>query len=849
MKPLMVHALVLIVALCSTPGQARGDWVYSSGSYGDSVYCFATSGSSIFMGTGSGVFVSTNNGDTWNPTADLGVGCQWVLALDVNDKDVFAGTRDCGVFHSTDAGASWTTAGFPGGAIARALARNGADLFVGTRSGVYHSTDNGANWIDWGLQSFTVGAFAVVDNNILAGVNTSASPVYRSTDNGKTWTPASTGLTTNNVRAFATIGNTIFSGTWGGGVFISTDKGANWDTVNTGLSNLYVNSLATSGSNLFAGTQGGGVFISTDSGTSWTAVTGGLPSSPFIFLGVSGEYLLAGFIGPGAWRRPLSEMITPSEEFFDDFSYADTAALKQSICKWGITEPDPINPPPGGGQYAPGNVALEYESGSDGNRVLALKCSTDGDTSSLKIPEVFTPMIFREGTYAARVTFDDTHQFDVLNPGDGNVEAFFAMNNSRGSHSYSELDFEYLPWDVWSGDSHTPRLWCTSWGEYYNALDFAKVSASKDGPLNNTPHTLLFRATDGKNAEYFLDGSPYPPQSVSYILTPNISVYPDGNMEIVFNNWMSGLNSSNQNPRSYTLRVDWVYHVKNRSMTTAEVEARVEALRSAGLALINTITTQPSKSASVTQTVSSPTLLDFGTPNNSTATSINFTALFGSGVVTVSYIETPPTAPQFVGKASVGRVNTSSKSIAAPRYFSPYRWIISQTGLTAFSGQVMFNARLLNKGISNPYTVTVYCRAIEDSGTFQPLLTTYNSVSGELQSDIVSFGEFVLGSDDNLFTGVPGTRISLPETYFLSQNYPNPFNPSTMIRYGLPERSQLSLTVYNTLGQRVAVLAEGDQEAGYHEVRFDGSGLASGVYFYRLQAGTYVETRKLILLK
>jgi hypothetical protein len=83
----------------------------------------------------------------------------------------------------------------------------------------------------------------------------------------------------------------------------------------------------------------------------------------------------------------------------------------------------------------------------------------------------------------------------------------------------------------------------------------------------------------------------------------------------------------------------------------------------------------------------------------------------------------------------------------------------------------------------------------------------------------------------------------------LEQNYPNPFNPSTTIRFGLPYKSQVSLIVYNTLGQQVATLVQGEQDAGYHEVRFDASGLSSGVYFYRLQAGTYIETRKLVMLR
>jgi hypothetical protein len=89
----------------------------------------------------------------------------------------------------------------------------------------------------------------------------------------------------------------------------------------------------------------------------------------------------------------------------------------------------------------------------------------------------------------------------------------------------------------------------------------------------------------------------------------------------------------------------------------------------------------------------------------------------------------------------------------------------------------------------------------------------------------------------------------LPISVALFQNYPNPFNPSTTIRYALPIRAQVTLSVFNTLGQQVAVLVNENQEAGYHDVRFDGSGVASGVYFYRLRAGDYLSTRKFVILR
>jgi hypothetical protein len=89
----------------------------------------------------------------------------------------------------------------------------------------------------------------------------------------------------------------------------------------------------------------------------------------------------------------------------------------------------------------------------------------------------------------------------------------------------------------------------------------------------------------------------------------------------------------------------------------------------------------------------------------------------------------------------------------------------------------------------------------------------------------------------------------MPLGFSLDQNYPNPFNPSTTIRYGLPQTSVVMLTIFNVLGQQVATLVQGQQEAGNHEVRFDGSNLASGVYLYRLQAGSYVQAKKLMVLR
>ena len=89
----------------------------------------------------------------------------------------------------------------------------------------------------------------------------------------------------------------------------------------------------------------------------------------------------------------------------------------------------------------------------------------------------------------------------------------------------------------------------------------------------------------------------------------------------------------------------------------------------------------------------------------------------------------------------------------------------------------------------------------------------------------------------------------LASNYKLFSNYPNPFNPSTNISFSLPVNSEVLLTVHNALGEKVAVLANGEKPAGEYKYTFDGSGLASGMYFYKLETDGFVEVKKMILLK
>ncbi len=89
----------------------------------------------------------------------------------------------------------------------------------------------------------------------------------------------------------------------------------------------------------------------------------------------------------------------------------------------------------------------------------------------------------------------------------------------------------------------------------------------------------------------------------------------------------------------------------------------------------------------------------------------------------------------------------------------------------------------------------------------------------------------------------------IPESFELYQNYPNPFNPTTQINFDLPEAAKVRIEVYSMLGQRVSVLVDKKYSAGRHHIRYDAASLSSGIYIYRIQAGDFVKTNRMTLIK
>jgi hypothetical protein len=123
--------------------------------------------------------------------------------------------------------------------------------------------------------------------------------------------------------------------------------------------------------------------------------------------------------------------------------------------------------------------------------------------------------------------------------------------------------------------------------------------------------------------------------------------------------------------------------------------------------------------------------------------------------------------------------------------------------------------------------------------------TDYNITSGNYSYRL----KILDNNGDFKYSPVVQVTVTSPVSFEISQNYPNPFNPSTTVKYTIPSDANVSLIVYNIKGEVVKKIVDSFQKAGYYTATIDGTGLASGIYFYRIDAGKFSQTKKMVLVK
>jgi len=215
----------------------------------------------------------------------------------------------------------------------------------------------------------------------------------------------------------------------------------------------------------------------------------------------------------------------------------------------------------------------------------------------------------------------------------------------------------------------------------------------------------------------------------------------------------------------------------------------------------------------------------------------------------VQFICAPKTGATFsVDSVSIYTSGGGTGTMRALAYYSKDATFASKTRLTPIGG-ANGDTLVLPNSSSNYVYFSFAVKTTIASGQslyvrFSPWYPGAASVSKYFYTQFVVIKGTTTGG-----TGVEQTGDGLVKEFALQQNYPNPFNPSTQISYNVPKESFVSLKVFNLMGQEVATLVSGNQTAGKYTVPFDASHVSSGIYMYRLQAGSSVEVKRMTFVK
>ena len=336
------------------------------------VLSIAANGNNLFAGTyGGGIFLSTDNGENWEPVnKNLGYSDIWRMTSD--EQKIVAGSYFNGVYISSDNGDSWEniSTGLPNVQINDIILSNGNIIAALLHDSCYISINNGENWsaivdkyvdalaqkdsfvyasnsanikiskdygLTWGDYIRTTGAFEsiAIGKDYIFGAERGG--VYRSHDNGKTWENNFSSILKNvESLSMVTKNDSVLLGTWSGRLFRSIDSATTWEEINYPvLKKHWFSTLKNIGDTVFMSVYGAGVFVSTDFGRNWKEINEGLRSLDVESLTIHNGYLFVGTESNSVWRRPLSEIITDVKKI--ENSLPVNYSLEQNY-------PNPFNP-------------------------------------------------------------------------------------------------------------------------------------------------------------------------------------------------------------------------------------------------------------------------------------------------------------------------------------------------------------------------------------------------------------------------------------------------------------------------------------------------------------------------
>jgi photosystem II stability/assembly factor-like uncharacterized protein len=759
------------------------------------VYSFAVMDTNLLAGTSTGVYISTNTGLSWKQVNN-GLTNNVVYALAVRDTNIFAGTGG-GVFLSTNSGSNWTQIinGLTNTSV-RSMLINGPKVFAGTfGGGLFQSTDNGSSWGYAGVASPNVYALTISGTTVVAGTLTG---IYCSTDGGAGWSQSNTGLSSTIVNAFVGNGTSLFAGTYYGGIYRSTDKGSSWTPVDTGLTNSWIYALIARGATLFAGTYGSGVFLSTDNGSSWTQSGPGMTNGNVLSIAVSGTNLIAGTHGGGVYL---------STNDGAGWTQINNGLTNVNVYAVAVIDTMMFAGTAGGGVYIStngGSSWTQVNNGLTNTTVNALATGPDGEGGTNLFAGTYGG-VFRStnnGTDWSRVSTGlpsssvrtlAMHGMDLF-AGTVGGGIFVTMNNGSG----------WAPCNTGLGNTTIYSLAAIGTDLFTGTYGAGAWRQSlRDIVGNDRPVITQVEDVSGDQGgkvriswdRMNRDSADVSSPIVSYGVWRKI---PAGALT-------ARKNRTGQSVANDTLGLLYDYLGSVNAVQSASYHFIAQTLddSSQGGPHVETYLVS-AHSAVPTIYYISDAGVGYSVDNLAPLAPRNFAAMFHGGAVTMHWQKN--SEPDLL---EYGVYRGTSGSIGE---------IIGQTGDTAWLDQSPAADRMY-------YAV----RAKDVHGNLSELSTPV-----------------MTGVDDN---GL------LPQVYNLQQNTPNPFNPTTTLRYGLPSVSYVRLSIYDVFGRMVARLYSGIQQSGYQSVEWNASSMASGVYFYRLEATSvsdgkrFTDVKRMVLVK
>ncbi len=696
-----------------------------------------------------------------------------------------------------------------------------------------------------------VQAVLIEGDNLLVG--TYRGTIYGSTDGGKTWSPRNRGLSPSlyETNALVSAGDTVFAATTDG-VYMSTDWGNGWTLINSGLPSLYstgVGALARSNSTLYASTPDDGIYRRPISGGTWTPDTAGLWRSiygvvaPVNSIVVDDSTIFAG-TNAGIYRQGLTDSTWEALDLQGQID-AVTADSNKVFCvvnvdtrsiyfssdfgtKWNdlsgnVSEVSSITFH--NAELLAGTSNGIFISRDNGQNWKSLDSGISGPPGTYD----FVPELKSEGNRFYAATFQGLYE---LGAGDTSWSLLFNQYPVPPSYNYfaavgvnlvadayanyynGSIQGTYVSTDfgsTWSADTASPL------SAFYNIIQVGNalfgidtgVFVSTDEGLSWVERDFGLPKIGGINAIVESGGVLYAGCGGYYLNAYVGGVYRSTNGGFVWS--LIGLKgipvyslaASGEN----LVALCGGNYVSHFMYTSTDGGATWEETYSAipqGVYL--------KALAAEEGTVFLGTTRGVYRSDDGGLSWINES----SGLLKDSS-DVYPSISLMYGSAST---STSPSTLFAAAGGNLYRLNNAQG-----SWDVVYEQPAGSEGrITNVAAVDGFLYVVSTAGIWRNRLTDLSSLGAMIPADV-------------------------PSGFILSQNYPNPFNPSTAIQYVLPRSGFVSLKVYDVLGSEVATLVDGRRSAGTYSVVFNGSKLASGVYFYRLTAPGVNIVRKMLLEK